>query len=81
MLYLVTAQVRPANTGGEYRNIVFGSRDNEVRNHNTRLQGEGYEVLDVKVEPWNETLDVVPADDEELYEQNSTTTETTGSSD
>lgn len=52
MLYLIIAQVRPTKSGGAYIETRYGSHDNEVKNHNTRLQAQGYEVLEIKVEPW-----------------------------
>jgi hypothetical protein len=67
MKYLITALVRPITVGGTYIPISFGSNDDLVHNHNTRLQGEGYEVLDVKVRPW--PTDGVIVDSEMLTEE------------
>jgi hypothetical protein len=88
MLYLIKAQVRPVGMQIPYTQLMLPSRDDNVRNHNANLQAQGYEVLDVKVEPWYSEepdeayeQDPTPSFDEVISGQDSNTDTTTGSSD
>ncbi|HSW91752.1 MAG TPA: hypothetical protein VLG09_03850 [Candidatus Saccharimonadales bacterium] len=78
--FIVNAFVSIPNTDALQVTLRIPTRDGEIRNHMNALAAQGFDVIDIKILPWPTNAEVVAAV-ERIVDENSNTTEITGSSD